>query len=122
MHDDKNEVLIVDDDAAVVRLLRFAFRGEGFGVTSAENGLIGLEVVELNAPSVIILDVHMPVMDGYGFYRALRERGYRMPVLIFSANNVKAMAEEVGADDYLAKPSSPDEVIAAVRVLLKKAA
>jgi len=64
----------------------------------------------------------MPVMDGYGFYRGLRERGYDMPVLIYSSNNVRGMAEEVGADGYLSKPSSTDEVVAAVRGLLKKVA
>lgn len=105
-----------------MRLLHFAFRDEGFSVTSAENGLAGLEAVELSEPSAIVLDIHMPVMDGYGFYQTLRARGYRMPVLIFSGNNVGASAEALGADGYLSKPSSPAEVIAAVRELLKMAA
>ncbi|MBU6422527.1 MAG: response regulator [Chloroflexota bacterium] len=79
--------------------------GEGYRVLAAQNGAEALEVLGREAPCLVLLDMRMPTMDGWGFARALREKGLRCPVVVVTAaENARAWAQEIGADDYLAKP------------------
>lgn len=112
------DVLVVDDDPAVVRMLRLMLGSSGFHVTEAYNGEQALETVARSHPSAIVLDVEMPVMDGRAFYRRLRERGDDVPVLIISAGNARAVQRELGAQGYIAKPFAADDLVDAVNRVL----
>jgi two-component system response regulator PrrA len=110
-------VLIVDDDAALRRMLRLTLQGGGFEVRIAENGRDALESVCEHVPDAVVLDLEMPVMDGRAFYRELRQRGIEVPVLIVSAYGARAAGRELGAP-AMEKPFNPDELVAAVRDML----
>ena len=112
------DVLIVDDDPAIVRMLRMMLRTNGFDVSEAYDGAEALETIEHHRPSAIILDVEMPVMDGRTFYRRLRQRGDDVPVVILSAGNARAVQRELGAQGYIAKPFGADDLVDAVNGVL----
>ncbi len=111
------KVLIVDDDAPLVRLLSLIFRQDGFEVATAGNGLEALSQVDVTAPDVIILDLEMPVMDGRTFFRELRSRGIETPVLILSALDARSARRELAAEASMAKPFDPDELVSNVGAL-----
>ena len=113
-HEAHHDVLVVDDDPAVVRLLKLTLRGGGFEVTGASNGAEALREVERHHPEAIVLDVEMPVMDGREFYEQLRERHIDVPVVILSAYNPRRVQRELGAQGYIGKPFEPDDLIDAV--------
>ena len=108
MGETAKRVLVIDDDAAMARMIAITLRTDGFAVEVADDGRAGLERLDAGSrPDAIILDLVMPVMDGRSFYRALRSRGDDTPVLILSSYDASAAARELGADDYLAKPFQP---------------
>ena len=107
-------ILVVDDDSSLRRMLKLTLKQEGFRVCTAVDGEQALEELDRCAPDIIVLDLQMPVMDGRTFYRALREMGRKTPVLIVSADGAASAAQELNADDYLAKPFSPDVLMAKV--------
>ena len=111
-------VLVVDDDAAVGRLLSLTLRDSGFNVVSAANGEAALERVESTHPVAIVLDLEMPVMDGRSFYRELRRRGIGTPVLLVSAHDVRAARRELGADGAVQKPFDPFNLVDELRALI----
>jgi CheY-like chemotaxis protein len=113
-----HEVLVVDDDPAVVRLLKMTLRESGFDVTAARNGAEALEEVRRHEPQAILLDIEMPVMDGRTFFRELRGRHVDVPVLILSANNPRAVQRELGAQGYVGKPFDADDLVDAVTRLI----
>lgn len=99
------QVLVVDDDPSILETVTEALELEGYPVTTAANGLEGLRAVESGFASVVLLDMRMPVMDGWGFARELKERGVHLPIIVMTAaQNARGWAEEIGADAYLAKP------------------
>ncbi len=110
--------MVIDDDEALLRMLRMTLLTGGMHVTTAVNGAVALDDVETANPDVIVLDLQMPVMDGRSFYRELRRRGISVPVIILSAFGARAAQEELGAEAAIAKPFDPDNLIAAVRRLL----
>ncbi len=114
----KPRVLIIDDDAALVRLLTLIFRQDGFDVCTAANGMEALAQVYVRTPDVIILDLEMPVMDGRTFFRELRSRGIETPVLILSALDARAAHRELHANAYMEKPFDPDELVTSVGALI----
>lgn len=116
--EDMARVLVIDDDPAISRMMSLTLRSAGFEVKTALNGAVGLEQVEAQSPEVIVLDLEMPVLDGRGFYRELRRKGYTMPVLIVSANGAKAACRELDANDSLAKPFAFDELTSKLERLL----
>ena len=98
-------ILVVDDDQAIRSTVSDILSLEGYPVETASNGEEALEVLEREEPSLVLLDMRMPVMDGWGFARTVSERGIKVPILVMTAaQSAKAWAEEVNADGYLAKP------------------
>lgn len=123
MLSDTSAVLIVEDDPDVRDALSRALRFEGYDVTTATDGGRALAQVEESEPDVILLDVMMPFVDGLETCRRLRARGYDTPILILTAlgevgDRVDGL--DAGADDYMAKPFSLDELLARLRALLRR--
>jgi CheY-like chemotaxis protein len=108
-------ILVVDDDRSIREVVAEVLEAEGYAVQTAADGAEALRSVERRRPRLVLLDMRMPVMDGWGFAAALKERGLRLPVIVMSAAaDARAWAEQVGADDYLAKPFALDELLAKV--------
>ena len=121
----KNTVLIIDDDPLIRRMVRALLEGEGFTVYEAENGAQGLEMATRIRPGLIILDVMMPVLNGYEVLKALRSRleFVDIPVLMLTAESdqkSELYALELGADDYIRKPFVPQLLVARVKALLRR--
>jgi CheY-like chemotaxis protein len=111
-------VLIVDDDQAIRDTLRDALELEGYPVALAANGQEALQAVEHGAPALILLDMRMPVMDGWTFARELKQRGRAIPILVMTAaQSARKWAEEVGARDFVAKPFDLDDLLGKVENL-----
>jgi two-component system alkaline phosphatase synthesis response regulator PhoP len=119
------KVLIVEDDPDVMRLVRDCLEAEGFGVVTAQNGEEALEQVKLEAPDILVLDVMLPRLDGLNVCREVRRdtNSSDMQILMLSARGDdidKIVGLEMGADDYLAKPFNPKELIARVRAMHRR--
>jgi two-component system response regulator MprA len=116
-------LLVVDDDPDVRDSLRRALSYSGYAVTTAANGTDALSSVSQSPVDLIILDVLMPMLDGFGTCRALRERGNDTPVLVLTARDAvddRVTGLEAGADDYLVKPFALRELLARVSALLRR--
>jgi len=101
----QRSVLAVDDDPSILGLMADILSGEGYRVVSASDGRQALDLLAQEPVCVVLLDMRMPRLDGWGFARELRQRGQRLPVVVVTAaENARAWAEEIGADAYLAKP------------------
>jgi two-component system response regulator MprA len=112
-------VLVVDDDPDILQTLALCLSSEGYGVLMASNGQEALEVLRQQKPACILLDLMMPVMDGWQFVNELDQRGWRKaPLLILSADRgVQGHANRLHADGYLAKPFDLDELLGKVSQL-----
>ena len=120
------KILIVDDDVDTLRLVGIMLQRQGYQISAATNGQLGLSKAIEEQPDLILLDVMMPDMDGYEVTRQLRQNPLtaQTPVLMFTAKTQledKVTGFEVGADDYLTKPTHPSELQAHVRALLARA-
>lgn len=115
--DRNNEtVLVVDDDTSILDTVSAILTGEGYDVVSATSGEEALDAVTRKRPSVILLDMRMPVMDGWAVARALRSQGISVPIVVMTAaESAKRWADEVGAEGYLAKPFGLDELLTIVQ-------
>jgi two-component system response regulator PrrA len=112
-------VFVIDDDLALVKLLDLILRIEGFEVHPFPSPLDALAEVAGGAnPDAIVLDLNMPEMEGQDFYKAARRVGYDNPVLILSASNAERTCRELGADDWMAKPFMPSELVEKVHHLV----
>lgn len=114
-------VLVADDDAAIERMIRLQLRLDGFEVVSAESGHDALLAFEANEPDVVVLDVMLPGMSGLEVLRWIRSRS-SVPILLLtgmSDNQHKVEGLDQGADDYITKPFSPEELGARVRAVLR---
>lgn len=115
-------VLIVDDDLPSVKMNSYLLREEGYEVVTASNGKEALDVLEEEPVDLVVLDVMMPMMDGHETLRQLREH-YDLPVIFLSAKGEtadKVRGLELGADDYLAKPFEPAELLARVKSVMRR--
>jgi DNA-binding response OmpR family regulator len=102
----------VDDDPSILALVTDFLTGEGFDVLAAKDGAEALEIVQSNPPCVVLLDMRMPTLDGWGFAREMELRGLRIPVVVVTAaENARAWASEIGADAYLSKPFQLAELL-----------
>jgi DNA-binding response OmpR family regulator len=111
-------ILIIDDDEAILRLLRLSMASDGLHVATARDGTAGLERLDSDKFDVIVLDLQMPGMDGRTFYREMVSRGYDAPVVILSAYGAEKAKRELGAAAAIAKPFDPDTLIETVRDLV----
>jgi two-component system, OmpR family, response regulator MprA len=120
----QSRLLVVDDDPDVRDSLRRALGYAGYAVATAANGVDALSSVSRSPVDLIILDVLMPMLDGFDTCRALRERGNATPVLVLTARDAvddRVTGLEAGADDYLVKPFALRELLARVNALLRRA-
>jgi len=115
-------ILVVDDDPPSVKMTAFLLREEGYEVITADNGRAALEMVQSQSPDLVIMDVMMPHIDGLEVTRRIRQT-MDVPIIILSAKGEtadKVTGLEVGADDYLAKPFEPSELLARVKAVLRR--
>jgi CheY-like chemotaxis protein len=118
-----NRILVIDDDAAVRWVLQRSLEHAGFDVMTAENGFEGIAMVDQSAPDAIVLDLMMPVMDGFAVLRALRENHLTatIPVLVLTAvtaSEIATACEQAGAQRVMTKPFEPPVLAAAINALL----
>ena len=124
MSESELNILIVDDERAIRRFLRAALSSHGYQVVEAENGQSALVSAADHRPDIIILDLGLPDIDGIEVTRQLRE-WYRAPIIILSVRdqeNDKIAALDAGADDYLTKPFGTGELMARIRVAVRRSA
>jgi len=118
-------ILVVDDDQKLLNMLRRTLAYEGFNVLTAADGNAALGAALAHPPDVIVLDWMMPGLDGIGVMRRLRAAGDKTLVLMLTARDAvedRVEGLETGADDYLAKPFAPAELLARLRALLRRPA
>jgi two-component system, OmpR family, response regulator MprA len=116
-------VLLVDDDAPILRMLERTLAAEGYAVAAVGDGGAALARVERSMPDLIVLDVAMPGMDGLAVTRRLRAKGLAVPILLLTARDAveeRVAGLDAGADDYLVKPFDVTELMARVRALLRR--
>jgi two-component system OmpR family response regulator len=117
-------ILIVDDDPSLREVVRFALEKEGFSTLEAPDGRRALELFESRAPSLVVLDILMPELDGTEVCREIR-RHSDVPIVFLSSRDEeldRILGLELGGDDYVTKPFSPRELAARVRAILRRAA
>ena len=118
----KQNVLVVDDDPRILRLVRVNLERAGFTVTSASSGPAALEQLVAEPPDAVVLDITMPGMDGFMVTQRVRETS-NVPIIMLTAmgeQSQKVHGLEIGADDYMTKPFDPDELVARVKALLRR--
>jgi two-component system alkaline phosphatase synthesis response regulator PhoP len=116
-------ILVVDDDPKIRELLRLYVAREGHRVIHAGDGPEALEAAARARPDLVLLDVMLPGLDGFEVCRRLRDDGAEMPILLLTArsgDSDKVIGLDIGADDYIVKPFSPRELMARVRVQLRR--
>jgi len=117
-------VLLIDDDARLAELLTGYFDPQGVSLVHANNGQNGLNQLAVGGFDVVLLDVMMPGLDGLAVLRKIRDAGHRTPIIMLTARGDEAdrvVGLELGADDYVAKPFSPRELLARLRAVVRRA-
>ncbi len=120
----KRMILAVDDEPAILRLVRATLQAAGYAVITAERGEEALAALEAERPDIVILDLMMPGMDGFETLRRIRSES-QVPVIMLTAragDADKLRGLQGGADDYLTKPFNPDELAARVQAVLRRTA
>jgi two-component system, OmpR family, alkaline phosphatase synthesis response regulator PhoP len=115
-------ILIVDDEARIIELARLYLEQENFIIDSATDGRVALEKILSQAPSLVILDLMLPSMDGFEVCRRVRAQS-DVPIIMLTARTDdvdKIVGLELGADDYLTKPFNPRELVARVKAILRR--
>lgn len=123
-HDQPAKILIVDDEPQITRVLRTALSTQGYSLQIAANGVEGMEAVHTWKPDLVITDVSMPQMNGVELCREIRAVS-QIPIIVLSVRNqdlTKIEALDAGADDYVTKPFSIQELQARVRAQLRRSA
>jgi DNA-binding response OmpR family regulator len=116
-------ILIIEDDASILRGLMMNLGFEGYRVLSARDGSEGLRIARELRPDLIVLDIMLPNLDGYDVIRQLRNSDIHMPVVVLSARGEEAdkiLGLSLGADDYVTKPFSLPELLARIRSVLRR--
>ncbi|HNT06484.1 MAG TPA: response regulator transcription factor, partial [Anaerolineae bacterium] len=120
---DKTKLLIIEDDADLVKALELYFSRAGYEVVTAANGLEGLQVLYKERPDIVILDIAMPKLDGWEVCRRIRELS-QVPIVILTARvqeDERVKGLKLGADDYVVKPFSLKELDARLEAVLRRA-
>lgn len=118
-----SRILIIEDEAPMRMALADVLEGEGYRAPTAPDGVVGLRKAVDEKPDLILLDVMMPKLDGFAVCAELRRLGHVTPVLMLTAKGQiedRVNGLDVGADDYLVKPFSTEELLARVRALLRR--
>jgi len=116
------KVLVIEDDGNIAELLRLYLEKEGFGVQIAADGASGVRAVTQFQPSLIILDIMLPVLDGWEACREIRKIS-KVPIIMLTAKGEtldKVTGLELGADDYIVKPFEPKELIARIHAVMRR--
>jgi two-component system, OmpR family, response regulator MprA len=117
------DVLLVDDDAPIRRMLERTLTAEGYAITAVADGGAALAQVERSLPDVIVLDVGMPGLDGLAVTKRIRAKGLVVPILLLTARDAlhqRVEGLDAGADDYLVKPFEVEELTARIRALMRR--
>ncbi len=108
-------ILIVDDDPAILSTVADILEFEGYSVEQAANGQDALHLLESVKPALVLLDMRMPVLDGWQFAHRLREQGISLPIVVMTAaQDARRWAQEIGAQGYIAKPFELDDLLTVV--------
>jgi two-component system, OmpR family, response regulator len=121
--EDKVRILVVDDEPSITDAVATSLRYEGYAVDVADTGRTALTKAQDSRPDLILLDVMLPDLDGIEVTRRLRAEGYRVPIIFLTARDGledKLTGLTVGGDDYITKPFALAEIIARVRVILRR--
>jgi DNA-binding response OmpR family regulator len=117
------QILLIEDEPALVRGLSDTLRTNGFDVAVATDGEAGLDAALRGDADLILLDLMLPKVNGYEICRAVREQGLDMPIIMLTARGQEAdviLGLDVGADDYLTKPFRPGELVARIKAFLRR--
>ena len=116
-------ILIVEDDDGIRVILQDTLTSQGYSVVTADNGIKGWELAKELCPDLIILDIMLPLMDGFEVCKKIRKEGITSPVMMLTVKDEEAekvLGLELGADDYVTKPFSVKELSARVKALLRR--
>lgn len=116
-------ILLVDDETSIIQLARLYLEREGYRVQAVGDGRAALQAAQTLRPSLMVLDVMLPELDGFEVCRRLRAEGNNLPILMLTARDDdfdKILGLELGADDYLTKPFNPRELVARVKAVLRR--
>ncbi len=119
---DNKKILIVDDDKNICELLRLYLEKDGFRTLVAHDGQQALQCAQINNPDLILLDIMMPVLDGWQVCREIRKNS-KVPIIMLTAKGEtfdKVLGLELGADDYVTKPFDSKEVVARIKAVLRR--
>ncbi|AFY46804.1 response regulator with CheY-like receiver domain and winged-helix DNA-binding domain [Nostoc sp. PCC 7524] len=125
MHETLQKILVIEDDAVTRNLYLNGLKFEGFDTISAENGLVGIQKAQEHLPDIVVCDIIMPHIDGYTVLNTLRQNPYTagIPFIFLTGSDTRAnlrQGMELGADDYITKPSTLDELLRAIASRLRK--
>jgi two-component system, OmpR family, KDP operon response regulator KdpE len=121
--DGKRNILVVDDEPQITRVLKTTLSSQGYGIRTAADGKQALQEMESWTPDLVITDLRMPNMDGLQLCRAIRAES-RVPIIVLSVKGeetIKVEALDAGADDYITKPFNVNELLARIRAALRRA-
>ncbi len=119
-----SKILVVDDEQSIMNIIAFNLRKEGYQVVCAKDGEMAIKVFEQENPDLILLDIMMPKIDGYGVCRRIRDKS-DIPIIMLTARADeidKVLGLEIGADDYVTKPFGNRELMARVKANLRRKA
>lgn len=120
MNESSRRILVLDDDLTLLRVIRLSLSLEGFAVSTASDGIEGLQHIDGAHFDLVVLDLQMPRMDGRTFFRELRQRGKKTPVLILSAYGAEDARLELNAEGAISKPFDPSDLVNNIRQLLPR--
>ena len=119
---DNKKILIVDDDVNICELLRLYLEKDGFNTLVANDGSQALQMAQINNPDLILLDIMLPLLDGWQVCREIRKTS-NVPIIMLTAKGEtfdKVLGLELGADDYVTKPFDTKEVVARIKAVLRR--
>lgn len=113
------DILVIDDDSAILMTVADILSDEGYRVRTAANGVEGLAAIEQQRPALILLDMRMPILDGWGVARVLREQGISVPLVVMTAAQDMRWGQEIGAAHTLSKPFDLLDLLRVVAQLIR---